>query len=84
MTPEERAEAVMLATKLAGHRCVDEGGMKEAIAAAIREAVAAERERCAEVADNCYAMLIGHANHSYGENAESLALDIARAIREGK
>lgn len=39
----KRAEAVMHVTKLAGHRYVDEGGMKEAIASEIREAVEVER-----------------------------------------
>ena len=51
MTAEERAAVVMDETKRAGHRYVDEGGMREAIAAAIRAAVDAERERCARIAD---------------------------------
>jgi hypothetical protein len=48
---DRRAAGVMHATKIAGHRYVDEGGMREAIAAAIREAVAAERERRARAVE---------------------------------
>lgn len=65
----------------------DEAGDQEGIRGYARTAwdaaVAAERERCAGVADNAMYMLIGHANHSYGENAHELAFDIAKAIREG-
>jgi hypothetical protein len=76
MTPEEYAARVMGETKYAGVRYPDDGnGMRDAVARAVREAVAAERERCAKVAE------------SFGESGnirtDYVAEDIAERIRAG-
>lgn len=87
LTPEQRAAEVHIVVEDHGDMtCADwrvnHVETEKNIADAIREAVASERERCAEVADGVVMMLVGHANHDYGHNAEALAADIAAAIRE--
>ena len=76
MTTDEYADKVMHDTKHAGHRYVDEGGMREAIRDAIRAAVMAEREACAKEADDYEKQA-----SSWG-NACGLPECIAEAIRE--
>lgn len=85
MTPEERAEAIVEDYGDAHLR-----GIREAIATdiatAIRDAVAAERERCAEVAEETEVAgaWCGGEDGSYWESDASRTREaIARRIREG-
>lgn len=50
-TPEERAAAIEIVREIAKESPADGLLLKHSIAAAIRAAVDAERERCAQVAD---------------------------------
>ena len=53
MTPKELADRV-IATKMAGRCYIDQDGMRAAVLAAIREAVAAEREACARLVEDLF------------------------------
>jgi hypothetical protein len=74
MTPEEQAARVMAQTDLGdglhalSHTC-------RAIAAAIREAVAAERERCAKVAEDVSGF--------QPVTPDGFRTEVARRIRKG-
>ena len=85
MTPEERTDAVMEATKLAGFRYPDEGrGMRTAVADAIRAAVAelrADRERLERELTEARLALdrVCQWKESVAAERDRLAADLARA-----
>ena len=79
MTPEERARRVVAAFGLTGRAGLLEAG----IADAIREAVAAERERCARVADTMAGRLSVTDGASYWAGMEHGAAAVAENIRGG-
>lgn len=78
MTPEERAE--LLASEI-GDTALGFPADIAAIATAIREAIAAEREACAKVADD---NRIEKPGTKYGEGCDYTAKHIAIAIRARK
>ena len=86
MTPEERASDVLIVQEDRGDRHVADWRVNfektaDNIAAAIREAVAVERERCAKIAEEYYG---AEPDKSYNRPFKEAGDAIARLIREAK
>jgi hypothetical protein len=80
---DKRAEAALTAVCF-WLECRPNTGARQLITIAIREVVAAERERCAAIAD-AFDVAPAHASSDYlhEQGRASAAADIALAIREG-
>jgi hypothetical protein len=81
MSSEERAREI-------AQHFFQEGGLRRALAAqiagALDAAVAAERERCAQVAESFTRAPMDYRDWSPGPAADDRALNIANAIRAGR
>lgn len=84
MTPEQRAEVlVQMMDDFDGLSGVEADRLKAAFAAAIREAVAAERERCAGIVESIIPQDYGYAQLTRADvNRIETAQAIAAAIRK--
>jgi len=82
---EKRAEALLDNEKfIADSRELETTSMRGAIAAAISDAVEAERERCARIADEYDVLPRTAPDYTHQQGRASAAADIAARIREGK